>query len=297
MTRRYMRARAVLIMVAALIIVFGASIALAHAAEEPTLNKSKVTMFLGSSTTLKVKNAPKKATVTYKSSKKSVVAVTKKGKLTAKKKGKAKITVTIKNGATKTKLTCDVKVKKAVVAVLDGGASKGVKVTKALTVTDGGPRGPKGGHADKQIANIKKEAPKASIISIRVTDKDEMIYGSYIPDAIDLAIENKADIIYFSFYAPQGYDEMYAAIQRAADAGIKMVGPAGNDKGEDAREKNFMTEMETVTVVGAWGTNSIAKFSNIHANVYVKAGSTSAAAARYAGMLAAGKVYGAHYEK
>ena len=297
MSKCFNKVRAGIIIALALIVMLGAGALFTHAEENvPTLNKDKVTMFIGSSTTLKVKNAPKKATVTYKTSKKSVVTVSKKGKLTAKKKGKAKITVTVKKGGVKTKLTCDVKVRKAVVAVLDGGASKGVKVSKALTVTDAGPRGPKGGHADNQIKNIRKEAPKASIVSIRVTNKKGEIWGSCIPDAIDLAIENKADIIYFSFYAPWCDDATYDALWRAKEAGIKMVGPAGNDHGKDARKLNFMTELDYVTVVGAWGKNSIAKFSNKHANVYIKAGSTSAAAARYAGMLAVDHVYGAHYK-
>ena len=263
------------------------------AASSPTLNKSYVKMFLGSSTTLKVKNAPSKAKITYKSSNKSIVTVNSKGKLTAKKSGKAVINVTVKKGSSTTKLTANVSVKKPVVAVLDGGASKSVKVKKALTVTDAGPRGKKGNHADNQIKRIKKEAPKADIISIRITDSDDLIYTGVMADAVYLAIENKADIIYYSCYGDSAGEGEYAALKKAIAAGIKIVGPAGNDYGKDARKMNWMTNKKGMTIVGAYDkkTKKILKRSNKHANIYIIAPSTSAAAARYAGMLAAGKVY------
>ena len=69
--------------------------------------KTKATVKKGKATTLALssklnKNNVKK--ITYKSSKKSVATVNKKGKITAKKKGTAsvKATVTLKNGKTKT---------------------------------------------------------------------------------------------------------------------------------------------------------------------------------------------------
>ncbi len=81
-------------------------------ASKVKLNKKTVKMGVKEKVQLKATVSPKDASqkVTWKSSKKAVVAVSKNGKLTAKKPGIAKITVTTENGK---KATCKVVVKKA----------------------------------------------------------------------------------------------------------------------------------------------------------------------------------------
>lgn len=71
------------------------------------LKKKTLKLKVGDSSTLKTTVSPKKATLKWKSSKKKVVTVSKKGKVTAKKEGTAKITVT----SGKKKATCTVTVK------------------------------------------------------------------------------------------------------------------------------------------------------------------------------------------
>lgn len=84
-----------------------------------SLKKSSVTIRVGDSSTIKVKKAKgvKLKKVTYKSSDKKIVKVTKKGKVTAKKKGTAAVTVkvkyTYKKKTYKKSLKYKVKVKKA----------------------------------------------------------------------------------------------------------------------------------------------------------------------------------------
>ena len=77
-----------------------------EAASKVKLNKKKVTLYVGKSTTLKVKGTKKK--VKWSSNKKSVATVSSKGKVKAKKKGTA--TITAKVG--KKKYKCKVTVKK-----------------------------------------------------------------------------------------------------------------------------------------------------------------------------------------
>lgn len=79
------------------------------AKKKPKLSVKKTTLYVGKTIKLKVKNTKKK--VKWSSSKKSVATVTKKGKVTAKRKGKAVITAKV----AKKKLTCTVTVKKKVV--------------------------------------------------------------------------------------------------------------------------------------------------------------------------------------
>ena len=84
-----------------------------YAASKIKLNKTKVTLNVNQTTTLKVKGTSKK--VTWSSSNKKVAKVSKKGKVTAVKAGKAKITAKV---ASK-KLICKVTVKAAVPPVRD----------------------------------------------------------------------------------------------------------------------------------------------------------------------------------
>lgn len=74
-----------------------------------TLKKKSVNLKKGKTYVLKIKKKHSKDKVkSFKSSNKKVATVTKKGKITAKKKGTAKITVTMKSGC---KATCKIKVK------------------------------------------------------------------------------------------------------------------------------------------------------------------------------------------
>lgn len=75
------------------------------AASTPKLNKTSITLYVGKSVKLTVKKAKRKK-VKWSSSSKSVATVSQKGKVTAKKKGSAKIYATIG----KKKLTCNVTV-------------------------------------------------------------------------------------------------------------------------------------------------------------------------------------------
>lgn len=77
------------------------------------LNKKSITLTVGNSEKLKVRNLPGNAKVTWKSSKKSVISVSKKGRIKAKKKGKATIRCKVTYGGKKKKtrtLKCNVTV-------------------------------------------------------------------------------------------------------------------------------------------------------------------------------------------
>lgn len=91
-------------------------------AKKIRLNKKKAVLHVGETLKLKTKLNPKGATakIKWKSSKKKVAAVSKKGKITAKKKGKAVITAQLPNGK---KATCKITVKKAVPQRSDSGNS------------------------------------------------------------------------------------------------------------------------------------------------------------------------------
>lgn len=79
-----------------------------YAAKKTQLNKKSVTIQIGKTVTLKLKNAPKGKKIKWTSSKKKVAVVNSKGRVQGKSAGKAKITAKVG----KKKYTCTVTVKK-----------------------------------------------------------------------------------------------------------------------------------------------------------------------------------------
>ena len=99
------------------------------ASKAPALSKTALTLRSGLKASLKVKNAPTGAKVSFKTSNKAVVVTTAKGQLIARKTGNAKITAIVKTATTTKRLICKVTVKPGIVAVLDSGAPSGQEVS------------------------------------------------------------------------------------------------------------------------------------------------------------------------
>lgn len=83
-----------------------------EAATKPKLAKKSVSIVIGGTSKIKIKNAPKGAKITYKSAKKSIATVSEQGKVKGIKSGTTKITVSVKETSKTTKLTYKVTVKK-----------------------------------------------------------------------------------------------------------------------------------------------------------------------------------------
>lgn len=81
------------------------------ATRTPVFSKKTVSIKTGKKKTLKIKNLPKGSKVTWKSSKKKVATVSKKGRITPKKAGKTTITAKVKAGSRSYTLKCKVTVK------------------------------------------------------------------------------------------------------------------------------------------------------------------------------------------
>lgn len=109
--------------VAAMVVLLSAGIGsnTADAAKKVSISKTKLTLTVGQSKTLSVKNLSKKnkKKLKWSSNKKKVATVSKKGKVTAKKAGTAKITAKVG----KKKYTCKVTVKKKSAADNNGSTA------------------------------------------------------------------------------------------------------------------------------------------------------------------------------
>lgn len=122
------------------------------AASKPKLNKKNIMMTVGTKYTLKVKNLPKKAIVTWTSSNKKRATVSKKGVVTAKRAGTVTIRSNIKQSGNQTrKLTCKIKINKKMnmgkalvvyfsVPEMESGDSKVDAVAGASIVASGSKR-------------------------------------------------------------------------------------------------------------------------------------------------------------
>lgn len=103
--------RKLTIMLAAVLLISSLSVGTVSAAAAPKLNKTKITLNVKKSYQLKLTNNRRK--VKWSSSKKSVATVNSKGKVTAKKKGTARITAKVGSK----KYTCKVTVKQPVTSL------------------------------------------------------------------------------------------------------------------------------------------------------------------------------------
>lgn len=104
------------------------------------LNKTSVTVGVGTTYTLKATMSPTSTTdkVTYKSSNTSIATVSSTGKITGKKVGKVTITAKTTNGKT---ATCKVTVKKAPTSISLSKTSATLGVSETLTITSTVPTG------------------------------------------------------------------------------------------------------------------------------------------------------------
>ena len=94
------------------ILVFGSFNKEAYAASKPLLQVKKTTICVGNTTSIKIKNVPKGAKITYKSKNKVIATVNKKGRVTGKKVGQTKIAVLIAKKGYKKSFSYTVKVVK-----------------------------------------------------------------------------------------------------------------------------------------------------------------------------------------
>lgn len=144
------------------------------------------------------------------------------------------------------------------------------------------------GHGSQMLGYILEENPYANVVSIKVSE-DGNASAADIYAGFRLAIDLNVSVINFSM---TGLDREQNAIiktiiQEALDAGIVVIGSAGNN---GVSAKIFIPgSIDGVITIGAVDEYGIKiARSNYNADYYVVANSTSEAAARYTGIYTAG---------
>lgn len=173
-----------------------------------------------------------------------------------------------------------------VVALLDTGA-EGPNIIDQVSMIDGGLVGTSN-HASDMVDAITEQNPNAKILSVRVLGDDNLGTISSIVAGMEYAIAQDVDFINLSLYARKSLSNSVLAseIQKAKDAGIEVVGAAGND-GADVI--NYMPgSVESAWIIGACDEegNRI-EISNYGATVdyNVVGDSTSVSTARFTGYI------------
>ena len=144
------------------------------------------------------------------------------------------------------------------------------------------------GHGSRMLECIKDENPDALVMSIKVFNGSTASVAD-VYAGIRLAIDSNVSVINLSLVGPnvEKNSIIKEAIQEALDAGIVVIGAAGNN---NSSAYNYIPGcIDGVITVGAVNADGT-KFStsNYNADLYVVSVSTSEAAARYSGIYTAG---------
>ena len=144
------------------------------------------------------------------------------------------------------------------------------------------------GHGTDMAGEIEGQDPDAEILSIKVLDEDGKGDISAVYAGIRYAVRQKADIINISMSAVStGQNAILAeAVKAAAKTGITVVASAGNN-GKNVKYYTPGNIPEAV-IIGACGENGSRLENSNFGNTVdynVAAGSTSAAAAKFSGII------------
>ena len=169
------------------------------------------------------------------------------------------------------------------IALIDTGANAHANFTVL-----GGDTFDHNGHGTDMLGYIRSENPLAQVVSIKVSE-DGNATAADIYAGFRLAIDLNVSVINLSMTGIDGEQNaiIKTIIQEAIDAGIVVIGSAGNN-GVSARYfiPGCIDDVITIGAVDDFGTKIA--ISNYNADYYVVADSTSEAAARYTGIYTAG---------
>lgn len=175
-----------------------------------------------------------------------------------------------------------------VIAVIDTGAKEHPNVIDRVSMIDDVLEGH--GHGDQMIEAIVGQDKDAKILSIRAMDDKGFGTVSSLVAAMEYAMDQKVDMINLSLYARTTLSTsvLKDEIQKAMDAGIVVIGAAGND-GVDVVDY-VPGSVENAWIIGAAKEDgSRLETSNFGKTVdyNVVAGSTSEATAKFTGFISA----------
>lgn len=119
--------------------------------------------------------------------------------------------------------------------------------------------------AQQNNIGLRGVAYRSEIIPVKVLDTNGDGYLSDIIAGINYAIEKKVDIINMSFGTTEETESLQAAIKLAYNAGIILIGAAGNENGDDCFYPGAYPEVMCVVAIDK--ENEILSFSSIKGDI------------------------------
>lgn len=183
----------------------------------------------------------------------------------------------------------DLQEEQEVIALIDTGASEQANIIDRISVIDDQLEG-ENQHGNDMVTAIVSQDPNAKILSIRAMNDQGYGTISSLVAAMEYAIEQDVDLINLSLYAKTTLSNsvLKEEILKATDAGILVIGAAGNDSADVA---DYMPgSVEEAHIIGAADEDgSRQKTSNygdtVDYNVVAK--TTSEATALFTGYVSA----------
>ena len=182
--------------------------------------------------------------------------------------------------------TADLVLPEGTIAVLDSGMPENSHVISRVSML--GDEGlDENGHGSLVLDWILDENPNAQVLSIKVLDAGGEGNASAVSAGLRYAMEKGASMVLLPVSSGRsGNEALEEVLQEALDAGIRVVGPAGNG-GEDS-SSYVPGGIGGVIVAGACDAGGKRLSSSNYGKMvdyYVVSGSTSEASARLAGLL------------
>lgn len=173
-----------------------------------------------------------------------------------------------------------------VIALIDTGVGESPNVIERISVIDDVLTST--GHGDSMLQAITSQNPDAKVLSIRAMNDNGLGTISSLVAAMEYAMNKNVDMINLSLYARTtlSISVLKSEIQKAVDAGITVIGAAGND-GVDVADY-VPGSVESAYIIGAANEDgSRLETSNFGATVdyNVVAESTSEATAKFTGYV------------
>lgn len=173
-----------------------------------------------------------------------------------------------------------------VIALIDTGVGESPNVIERISVIDDVLTST--GHGDSMLQAITSQNPDAKVLSIRAMNDNGLGTISSLVAAMEYAMNKNVDMINLSLYARTTLSTsvLKSEIQKAVDAGITVIGAAGND-GVDVADY-VPGSVESAYIIGAANEDgSRLKTSNFGATVdyNVVGDSTSEATALFTGYI------------
>lgn len=173
-----------------------------------------------------------------------------------------------------------------VIALIDTGVGESANVIDRVSVIEEPETSTE--HGDAMLQAIVSQNPDANILSIRAMNSNGFGTISSLVAAMEYAISENVDMINLSLYARTTLSTsvLKSEIQKAVDAGITVIGAAGND-GVDVMDY-VPGSVESAYIIGAAKEDgSRLETSNFGATVdyHVVAESTSEATALFTGYV------------